>query len=63
VAAARKCRLARLAQRQAPARASFNALRFLLKSRANLRKYPPFFASEFQSLPRKLPLLAFYQPR
>lgn len=63
MAAARKCMRAGFAQRQAHMRASFSALQFLLKSRANLRKYPPFFASESQCLPRKLPPLAFYQPR
>jgi hypothetical protein len=63
MAVARKCRRARFAQRQANRHACLGTLLFLLKSRANLRKYPPFFASEFQCLPRKLPPLAFYQPR
>jgi hypothetical protein len=63
MAAVRKCRLTRSHCVRPGARASVCALLFFLKSGANLRKYPPFFASEFQFLPRKLPLLAFYQPR
>jgi hypothetical protein len=63
MAATRKCRRAGFVHRQAHMHACLGVLQFLLKSRANLRKYPPFFASESQFLPRKLPLLAFYQPR